>query len=70
MKQKKDLHIVKPHRFLQEAGNLLNQMREIRRDLHKHPELGTQEARTSRIVADYLKDLGLDVRTVRFLCNW
>jgi amidohydrolase len=49
--------------FLQEAGNLLNQMREIRRDLHKHPELGTQEVRTSRIVADHLKHLGLDVRT-------
>ena len=38
-------------------------MREIRRDLHKHPELGTQEVRTSRIVADYLTHLGLDVRT-------
>ncbi|MGD9078329.1 MAG: amidohydrolase [Desulfobacterales bacterium] len=54
---------MKQHPFLQEAGNLLNQMREIRRDLHKHPELGTQEVRTSRIVADYLKHLGLDVRT-------
>ena len=52
-----------PHRFLQEAENLLNPMREIRRDLHKHPELGTQEVRTSRIVADYLANLGLDVRT-------
>ena len=38
-------------------------MREIRRDLHKHPELGTQEVRTARIVADYLTHLGLDVRT-------
>ena len=54
---------MKQHRFLQEAGKLLNQMREIRRDLHQHPELGTQEVRTSRIVADYLKHLGLDVRT-------
>jgi amidohydrolase len=54
---------MKPHRFLQEAGKLLNQMREIRRDLHQHPELGTQEVRTSRIVTDYLKHLGLDVRT-------
>jgi hypothetical protein len=43
VKQKKDLHIMKQHRFLQEAGNLLNQMREIRRDLHQHPELGTQK---------------------------
>ena len=54
---------MKQHRFLKEAGNLLNEMREIRRDLHKHPELGTQEVRTSRIVADYLENLGLEVRT-------
>ncbi len=54
---------MKPNPFLQEAGSLLNQMREIRRDLHKHPELGMQEIRTSRIVTDYLKNLGLDVRT-------
>jgi amidohydrolase len=57
-----DLPIMKQHPYLQEAGSLLNQMREIRRDLHQHPELGTQEVRTSRIVADYLKQLGLDVR--------
>jgi amidohydrolase len=49
--------------FLQEAENLFNQMRDIRRDLHQHPELGTQEVRTSRIVADYLNKLGLEVRT-------
>jgi amidohydrolase len=54
---------MKQHRFLQEARKFLNQMRDIRRDLHQHPELGTQEVRTSRIVADYLKHLGLDVRT-------
>ena len=53
---------MKQHRFLQEAANLVNQMREIRRDLHKHPELGTQELRTSRIVEDYLTNLGLDVQ--------
>jgi amidohydrolase len=63
MNQNKGSHIMKQHHFLQEAGNLLEQMKEIRRDLHRHPELGTQEVRTSRIVADYLKQLGLDVRT-------
>ncbi len=63
MKQENNLRINEQHRFLQEAGNLLDQMREIRRDLHKNPELGTQEIRTSRIVADYLTQLGLDVRT-------
>lgn len=35
----------------------------IRRDLHMHPELSTQEERTSKIVAEYLKDLGLEVKT-------
>jgi len=52
-----------PRQLLQEAGSLLDPMREIRRDLHRHPELGTQEVRTSRIVADFLKHLGLEVRT-------
>ena len=54
---------MKQHLFLQEAGNLFDRMREIRRDLHRHPEPGTREVRTSRVVADYLRQLGLDVRT-------
>ncbi|MFQ5693805.1 MAG: M20 family metallopeptidase, partial [Nitrospinota bacterium] len=36
---------------------------EIRRDLHAHPELGFQEERTAGIVADRLRDLGLEVTT-------
>ncbi len=35
----------------------------IRRDIHSHPELGLQETRTSAIVADYFRKLGLEVRT-------
>jgi amidohydrolase len=35
---------------------------EIRRDIHSHPELSFQEKRTSSIVANYLRKLGLDVR--------
>ncbi len=35
----------------------------IRRDLHRHPELGFQETRTSAIVAGFLRDLGLSVET-------
>lgn len=35
----------------------------LRRDLHRHPELSWEEARTSRIVADRLRALGLDVQT-------
>lgn len=34
---------------------------EIRHDLHRHPELGMQEARTKAFVAGYLRDLGLEV---------
>ncbi len=34
-----------------------------REDIHEHPELGNREFRTSKLVADYLKGLGLDVRT-------
>jgi amidohydrolase len=34
-----------------------------RRDIHQHPELGDQEIRTGRLVAEHLRKLGLDVRT-------
>jgi amidohydrolase len=33
-----------------------------RRDFHQHPELGNREFRTSKIVADYLRSLGLEVK--------
>ncbi|MCZ2458362.1 MAG: amidohydrolase [Chitinophagales bacterium] len=35
---------------------------EWRRDLHQHPELGNHEFRTSKIVADFLKSLGMEVK--------
>lgn len=34
----------------------------VRRDLHAHPELGNREERTGRLVAERLRDLGLEVR--------
>ncbi|HET7201933.1 MAG TPA: amidohydrolase, partial [Steroidobacteraceae bacterium] len=34
-----------------------------RRDLHQHPELSNREVRTSKLVADELRKLGLEVRT-------
>lgn len=36
---------------------------EWRRDIHQHPELGDQESRTPRLIAEHLKALKLDVRT-------
>src|SRR3954463_6022292 len=35
----------------------------IRRDIHAHPELGFEEERTSRIVAEKLKEWGCEVAT-------
>ena len=35
----------------------------IRRDIHAHPELSFQEQRTSGIVADYLRNLGIETHT-------
>lgn len=34
-----------------------------RRDIHQHPELGDQETRTSKLVAEHLRSLKLEVRT-------
>ncbi len=34
-----------------------------RRDFHRHPELSNREFRTSRIVADHLRSLGIETRT-------
>ena len=33
-----------------------------RRDFHAHPELGNREFRTSKIIADYLRSLGIEVK--------
>jgi amidohydrolase len=44
-----------------EADAIEKQMIEWRRDIHEHPELGNREFRTSKIIADHLKSLGLEV---------
>jgi amidohydrolase len=45
------------------TDRLTPELIEIRRDLHCHPELAYRETRTSAIVADYFRKLGLEVRT-------
>ena len=44
------------------SDKLAPELIDIRRDIHAHPELGLQETRTSAIVADYFRKLGLEVR--------
>lgn len=41
----------------------LDRLRTLRRDLHAHPELAFDEHRTARVVAEYLRGLGLEVTT-------
>ncbi|MDI6601010.1 MAG: M20 family metallopeptidase [Thermoanaerobacteraceae bacterium] len=46
-----------------ECQQLFDEVVALRRDFHKHPELGFQEVRTSTIVAEKLKEYGLEVKT-------
>ena len=50
------------NQFLEKAQKMAQRLVDIRRDLHRHPELGMQEVRTANIVADYLEKLGLEVK--------
>jgi amidohydrolase len=50
-------------RLKAEIDELVPGMVAMRRDLHEHPELAFEEVRTSGIVAQRLKALGLEVRT-------
>ncbi|HEX3245211.1 MAG TPA: amidohydrolase [Chloroflexota bacterium] len=43
--------------------NMGDELIDIRRDLHIHPELSFEEHRTARIIAERLDALGLEVRT-------
>ncbi|MBO9554639.1 amidohydrolase [Cellulomonas sp.] len=46
-------------RLVQLVGSLRDELVEVRRDLHAHPELGRTEERTTRVVADRLRLAGL-----------
>ncbi|HQA59817.1 MAG: amidohydrolase [Tepidanaerobacter sp.] len=45
----------------QEAEKLYPEAVKMRRDFHRHPELGFKEVRTAKVVADYLRALNLEV---------
>lgn len=45
------------------AAGLEARLVACRRDLHRHPELSNQEVRTSKVIAERLRALGLEVRT-------
>jgi amidohydrolase len=49
--------------YLSEAESLFEFSRDLRRDLHRHPEMGFKEYRTAGIVARELSSLGLEVTT-------
>lgn len=51
------------YQLLEKANSLFEFSRDLRRDFHRHPELGFREVRTANIIARELKQLGLDVTT-------
>ena len=50
-------------RAFEHLESLFSEMVAIRRDLHMNPELSFQEKRTPAFIANYLKELGLEVKT-------
>ncbi len=49
--------------FYQESKELFEYMQMLRRDFHRHPELGFKEVRTAGVVARELSQMGLEVTT-------
>lgn len=47
--------------LLDDAKAMEDQLVEWRRDIHMHPELGFEETRTSRLVADTLREMGIEI---------
>lgn len=47
----------------EQLDNIYSEMVDIRRDLHMNPELSFKEERTPAFIANYLKELGIEVKT-------
>ncbi|SDF60068.1 amidohydrolase [Cellulophaga baltica] len=45
-----------------QTNEIFDSLVKIRRDLHEYPELAGNEKRTSKIIAEYLSNLGLEVK--------
>ncbi len=57
------MSISNPDRLKSEIDERVPDLVAMRRDLHEHPELAFEEVRTSGIVAQRLRSLGLEVQT-------
>ena len=49
--------------FRAESRTLAPELQAVRRDLHRHPELGGKETRTAALIEERPRRLGLEVRT-------
>ncbi len=50
------------NRIKEEVENIKDETISLRREIHKHPELGFEEFKTSKLVSEYLKSLDIDVQ--------
>jgi amidohydrolase len=46
-----------------DAAKIAGTVTELRRDLHRHPELGFREVRTSKKISEFLSSIGVEHRT-------
>ena len=49
--------------IIEQATRLTEEVIRLRRDFHKNPELGFEEKRSSSVIAEYLKNLNIEVKT-------
>jgi amidohydrolase len=49
--------------MLAKAQRIADELVRLRRDIHRHPELSFQEVRTAALVADTLREIGLEPQT-------
>lgn len=57
--QEKNIH----QKIENDTEEIFDKLVEIRRDFHQNPEIAGDESRTSKIIAEYLINLGLEVKT-------